>query len=64
MVALFEQYSSFYSNYRINVFWAKCSVTVFREHHAEELAAEKAHPKEATAQRASAPRKQSKAKSK
>ena len=67
MVALFEQYSSFCRSYtwsyRINVNWGKCSVTVFCEHDAEELAAEKARPKEATAQRASAPRKHTKAKS-
>ena len=63
MVALFEQYSSFCRSYRINVNWSKCSVTVFCEQDAEELAAEKARLKEATAQRASAPRKQTKAKS-
>ena len=63
MVALFEQYSSFCRSYRINVKWGKCSVTVFCEQDAEELAAEKARLKEATAQRASAPRKETKAKS-
>jgi hypothetical protein len=63
MVALFEQYSSFCRSYRINVNWAKCSITVFCEQDAEELAAEKARLKEATAQRASAPKKQTKAKS-
>ena len=63
MVALFEQHSSFCRSYRINVNWGKCSVTVFREHNAEKLATEKARLKEATAQRASAPRKQTKAKS-
>ena len=52
MVALFEQCSSFCRSYRINVNWGKCSVTVFREQSAEELAAEKARLKEATAQRA------------
>ena len=64
MVALFEQYSnfSFCRSYRINVNWGKCSVIVFREQDAEELAAEKARL-EATIQRASAPRKQTKAKS-
>ena len=55
------------ASYKVNVNWAKCmakcSVTVFREHDAGELAAEKARLKEATAQRASAPRKQAKAKS-
>ena len=39
------------------------SVTVFRGQDAEELAAEKARLKEATCQRANAPRKQTKAKS-
>ena len=62
MVALFEQYSGFCRSYRINVNWAKCSVVVFREHDAGELAAEKERLKEATAQRASAPRKQTKVK--
>jgi hypothetical protein len=63
MVTLFEQYSSFCRGYRINVNWSKCSVTVFCEQDAEGLAAEKARLKEATAQRTSAPRKQTKAKS-
>ena len=62
-MALFEQYSSFCRSYRINLNWGKCSVTVFCEQDAEELAAEKARLKEATAQRASAPRKKTKARS-
>ena len=49
MVALFEQYSSFCRSYKINVNWVKCSITVFCEQYAEELAAEKARLKEATA---------------
>ena len=63
MVALFEQHSSFCRSHRVNVNWGKCSVTVFCEQDAEELAAETARLKEATAQRASAPGKQTKAKS-
>ena len=47
----------------INGTWDTCSVTVFCERDAEKLAAEKARLEEATARRASAPRKQTKAKS-
>ena len=62
MAALFKQYSSFCRSYMINVNSVKCSVTVFCERNAGGLAAENARLKEATAQRASAPRKQTKAK--
>ena len=50
MVALFEQYSSFSRSYRISVNWGKCSVMVLCEQDAEELEAEKARLKQATAQ--------------